>query len=560
MHGRGRGVWDAAIRNIGSGAAPTQVNMLGIFSQSLGVWARDDIAEIATDATGDTIERRQLSPSNVQIWNHATQQWVQLVYGPLSGGGNEQQPGNSWLDSAYQNGVGWYWACIEELLYNGQLSAGSPLYIFDWTIGGSMWVSTGAFGVDGDWRKSVSGSAYNDMLTSYNAAKAALAAQGKTPNFIASYSDLGISTASDASASTFATDLATWMSNLRADVIGATCPHYHMLISSRYGPSGLLPRANYTTVRNAEIARNGADPLFKLFNGDGLALEIISSVQDDHPTAGGIEEVIGRQIAWNILGLDHPLKDHPALSPAIPPIRYWEVGSHEGFKAVNPWAAYALQCFDRVGNGDIVVPSGGSVPTRVKTRLGTGTDYRTLKELVFNGTSQYLVSGGVPPFLSNASGGILVLAVTCPTGTGANKDFYTEDDSADAGRTFIRFTTDASGHFCVQARNDANTLLNTADLGIGVIADSTRHLIVVTWDKTTITAYKDGVVGTTPRSFSGTCTVNKGTLGALYNNGSPVFFSNMTLGAAGIFGYNSGAFAAWHSSKRSYWQRRFLTP
>ncbi|MFL6728108.1 MAG: hypothetical protein ACJ8FS_16575 [Sphingomicrobium sp.] len=534
--------------------------MIGIFSQSLGVWARDAMAEIATDATGDTIERRLLSPANVKIWNSATQQWVQLVHGPLSGGGNEQQPGNSWLDSAYQSGVGWYWACIEELLKDGMLSSGTPLRIYDWTKGGTMFVSTGAWGVDGDWRKSISGSCYNDMLVDYNAALAALTAEGLTPNWLASYSDLGISTASDASASTFSTDLTTWMSNLRADVIGATCPHLHMLLSSKYGPGGLVPRANYATVRSAMVTRAGADPLFKLFNADGLALEIISSVQDDHPTAGSIEEVIGRQIAWNILGLEHPLKDIPALSPAIPPIRYWEPGSHEGFKAVNPWAAYALQCFDRAGNGDMVVVSGGSVPTRQKTRLGTGTDYRTLKELVFNGTSQFLQSGGVPPFLSTAGGATLVLAVSLPVSTGANKDFYTEDMTSDGGRTFVRFTTDASGHFCVQARNDANTLLATADLGIGVIADGNRHLIVVTWDKTTITAYKDGVVGTSPRSFSGTCTVNKGTLGALYNNGSTTFFSPMTLGAAGIFGYNAGAFSAWHTAKRPYFQRRFLTP
>lgn len=605
------GVGCSPVLQSAASAALTPINVILVAGQSLSTWARDDILEIdeatytasiagtvmtvsaiaggfiaagqTISGTGVTVgttitslgtgtggtgtynvsasqtvastnirskSSLSLTPANVTIWDNASQTRVALKYGPLSGGGNEQQPANSFLDAAYQSGIGWDYGVIDELTTSGLISAGSPLVILRQSIGGSMFVSTGAFGVDGDWRKSVGGSAYNDLLTNANALNASLAASGLTPNYVAAISDIGISTASDASASTFATDLATLETNARNDIIGATCPWYHLRISSKY--SG---RTNYTTVRNAIEAR--ASATFKLVNMDGIALEFTpNAATDDHPVAGSMIDNYGRQLGMNIAaslgatGCDHPMKQLAAAGDAIYPLRDWEFASRETYNAgTTPWSDYPLHVVDRCGVADVVALTTATTP--LKTALANGQP-----AIVLDGSNDRL-KGGSATALAQAGG--FIWCAVLKMAAGANRDVYDEDNDTDAGRTFIRITSDASGNLCVQARNDASTLLATSSLG-AVAFDNALHFVWVYWDKATITGGVDGTTGSTPRAFSGVCTCNTVGIGALDNTSSPVFFAPATLARMWIAQYNSAGVAAYLTAKRAFAQRKYGTP
>jgi hypothetical protein len=599
-------------------AALTPINVILVAGQSLTTWARDDILEIdeasytasisgtvmtvsaiaggfiaagqtisGTGVTGGTTisslgtgtggtgtynvsasqtvastnirskSSLSLSPANVTIFNNATQTRVALKYGPLSGGGNEQQPANSFLDSAYQSGIGWDYGVIDELTASGLITSGSPLVIMRHTIGGSMFVSTGAFGVDGDWRKSVGGSAYNDMLANANALKTILNNAGLTPNYVAAISDLGISTASDASASTYSTDLDTLITNVRNDVIGATCPWYHLRISSKYSA-----RTSYTTVRNAQEAK--VSSTFKLVNMDGIVLEFTpNAATDDHPVAGSMIENYGRQLGMNIAaslgatGCDHPMKQLSAAGDAIYPLRVWEPASLETYNAgTTPWSDYALHAVDRCGTADIVAISAGENPALQKTTLSNGLVRRAL---VFDGSNDYL-RGGAPAAINNTGGFIFCGAFKM--GTAGNKDLYCETRGSSATPIF-KICTDASGHLCITLRDDSNTVrLAAADLGVGTAFDGNWHFMAVTYDgSNTFTGYLDGTTGSTPQTYAKTAiTVDIASFGADFLAGAGSGFSPLTMSGAVIAQYSATGLAAYIAAKRAYYQRHAGTP
>lgn len=524
------------------GASLTPVDVVFGFGQSWEPWARDNVSELPGGAN-------YYSPDPyAYIWDVASQSIVPLIPGPLSGGGNEQQPGNAYIDPAYQDGIGW----TPEYLRRVRLVQPTrEKLFFGYAIGGSRFTDASAFGRGGNWDVTLSDGAYALMLAEWNAFKAALLAQGKTPNITVAMTDLGISSSSGTAgeASSYEASMTALIAQMRTDIIG-NAKLVIQRVCTNIGGFTQKP-----TVRAGQQNIVLADPTrCELMNMDGtqLGADVV------HPTAPSIA-LLGRNIYFHEAGLWYPMKDIAELGATIYPTRIWAGGDLRDLPAAATAGTALSSIWEGSGaNAHQVQATAAKQPLLATTTLASGLVARSAAfDGVVGSNGDYTLKTSDAGF-NQASGFGFFCAMKAPATNGGT--VYAEA-SGTVTNPFVSIRADGSGNLMYIGRNDAGTIFpvgGPVQIG-GVAFDNTMHFIAVNDDLTSISGQVDGTAGT-PVSYSrGTTTITQCSFGATRQVSSTAI-NTLALNLGIAWRTNIPGDATYNAKARVFCQREYGTP
>lgn len=521
------------------GASLTPVAVFMDIGESNAKGARNNLTELRTNY--------YTTDNNAFIWDDAsTNTLTALVPGP-----QEQQPGGAaYLDPAYTNTVGGGGAFIKRWR---AINPSLPLYNFVSAQGGGRFSDAASRGRAANYTPTLSDGAYNEMKVSWQAFISALAAAGKTPNIIGCRINLGANTAGDATETTnFASDFANFVTYLRNDIIGASTKIFIDRVSLKQ--TG-LNAARVTTIRAAQEAYvTNNSSVAQLLDLDGC--DILASIPDTIHFNAGAHDLIGQRYFAQANGLWHPLKPQSVFSDPQYAIRQWKLADGPASWAAGP----ILSGINNTANNTAsAFTSSGTARPAISTRTlasGLVANFAVFDGLL-DGSGDFMTAG-TAACINNSGGFIWYCAVK---GSAQNNVALFCEAASASSTPFWAVKSDSSGHACITLRDDSNTVrLSLADLGVGTIFDGSWHTLIITYDGSTFTGYKDGVVGTTPQSYTKTAiSVNNSCLGAQYLNSSVSGIGAWSIGEVGAMQYSSTNLSTLISNLNAYLTREYVS-
>lgn len=523
-----------------SGTSLTPVAVFMDIGESNTKGARNNLTELRTNYF--------TTDNNAFIWDDATSNTIT----PLIPGPQELQPGGAaYLDPAYTNTVGGGGAFIKRWR---AINPSAPLYNFVSAQGGGRFSDASSRGRASNYTPTLSDGAYNEMKVSWQAFVSALAADGKTPNIIGCRINLGGNTSGDATETTnFASDFANFVTYLRNDIIGASTKIFIDRVSlQQTGLNG----ANVTTIRAAQVAYVNANPsVAELLDLDGC--QILSAIPDTIHFNAGAHDLIGQRYFAQANGLWHPAKPQAIFSDPQYALRQWKLADGPATWAAGP----VLTGTPNTANNTAAAftqTTAANKPTISTRTLSSGlVAHFAVFDGLLDGSGDYLL-GGSPVAINNSGGFIFYAAVKMPA---LNNGVLYQEANSGNGTPFWGVKSDGSGNACITLRDDANTVpLSLASLGVGAVFDNNWHTLIITYDGNTFTGYKDGVVGSTPQSYTKTpITLNNTALACHYVGGSVSSITAASIGEVGVMTYSSTGLSTLISNLNAYLTREYVS-
>lgn len=504
------------------GSSNSAVDVLILLGDSQMDGAYNALSELATTPIDYTV-----TDLGVKIWDVTSQAIITKVPGAL--------PQPAALGVGYPTPIGF---AAEYARRYRRDNPTKTLYIFQYAVDGSRFLASGTAGKD--WIKGRSGGIYASALSNWTAFKAALTAQGRTIRQKFFATSLGWNSAlndSGTEAGNYATDFATWMTNVYADFIDATTPVAIM----RMQPDKIGSYTAYATIRSAQASYVAGNSYARLVNCDGSKVLNPVAAGNQHYTAAG-HIMIGRQLYWALNGLWYPQSDF-----TNPPTAEWHFGDLQNTLASSAYSTL----YDSTGNGHDLTQGTAANRPAASTLAASG-----LSVGVFDGSNDSLWSS-TAFITAQTSYGMLGAMKLNSTG-GAT--YALVEGNTTLFKPFNVIVSSGTGtDWLVQLRNDAATF----NIAFNTVAKASAYngawsAIAVTDDRSTYQAYQNGSAGSAVSyTRSGTFTFDRLTLGSIWSitEGGWGNFS-----AAHLWITTSKPDATYLANARAFLQREYGTP
>lgn len=463
----------------------------------------------------------------------------------LANGGHEQQPNPAYVDTAYVSTIG---PAGEFIKHYRADNPSSPLYFFNYVVGGGRFTDAGGLGRTANFDTALSDGAYAGLRNSWASFVAALQADGKTPNIILAWTEMGGGSASDATeSSNYQTNMTALIAAVRSTVIGSARFLIHRMSDQLTG----LNSTNRATIRAAQLAIATADSTVELMNTDGCG----TGSDNIHFTAAS-HVAQGEMLYYHAANLWYPQKEW-SYNGGTPVANEWRPGDLRNTPGNTAFTTTGgnVQTAKNL-TGGVIAPTQATDSARPVISTTTLSNGYVARYATGDNVNDILTYVGAAPLGDGSYGLFSALSSAADTDGSA----YAEG-GAGTNPFLEPLKSDASGNLIFFHRNDAGTVT-----GKTIIANSafngTMNFVAVTDDQSTITGQVNGTSGT-PLSYvggtRGTTSLNRTSLfGINYNGGAGV--TNFIPAKIGIvWTTETVPDAAYKSRARAYCQRRWGT-
>ena len=456
----------------------------------------------------------------------------------------EVQPALALMDPAYTNTVGWKGEFNRFWLRDNPTGT---IYHFGYSVGGSRFSSAGSLGADANWLSGVSGGACENMLTEWNAFKAALAAEGKVPNVTFMMTDLGHSSATDnTEAAAYQADMTALIAWMRANIGTSTT----RLVIARLPSSITGVDVNKATLRTAQGAIATADAYTDLIYMDDA--QYAPGAADGVHLSAAQHMLQGERLYCRYANRWHPM-DALVDGSSIVPTDIWRPGDWR-----NTIATGVSSIWDGVRGitspVNVTQGTAGSQPALVTETTGDGLSIRIA---AFDGGDKMICATGMTNGRSTW-GMFAAMRVTTP---GAGSVTPIGQGNVGDANPFMSFRVKSDGLAEFLARNNAGAVTGPGDISAGTAGGNVMRHFAYASAAGGVTGNVDGVSGSQVNYDGGSygaSTLLQTSLGVLNYGGGDLGFA--TCAIAEVWWTNTTPDATYLANAHEWHQWRWGTP